>query len=44
MHGTMSKEDEHISFARRIALADEESMHELWRFRDEIFKFAIDGI
>jgi hypothetical protein len=23
MHGTMSKEDEHISFARRIALGDD---------------------
>ena len=40
----MSKEDESVAFAGRIALGDEESMHELWRIGNEIFEFTIDGI
>ena len=40
----MSEEDERVAFACRISLGDEESMHELWCIRNEIFEFAIDGI
>ena len=40
----MSEEDERVAFASRIALGDEESMHELWRIRNKVFEFAIDGI
>lgn len=40
----MSKEDESVAFAGRIALGDEESVHEFRRVRNEIFEFTIDGI
>ena len=40
----MSKEDESVAFAGRIALSDEESVHEFRRIRNEIFEFTVDGI
>jgi len=40
----MGEENEGIALAGRVALGNEERMHELCSIRYKVFEFAIDGV